>query len=143
MNSWKFGGITIYQGNCLDVLPTLPAESVQACITSPPYWGLRDYGTARWEGGEAGCDHHPPKSRKGGESEKQNSNVGSWGTREWLTCGKCGAIRIDQQLGLERVPDCGGAFTRNMWELRPDLTDEEVAYVYRELVKAGVLGRNT
>jgi len=31
-------------GNCLDVLATLPDESVQCCVTSPPYWGLRDYG---------------------------------------------------------------------------------------------------
>lgn len=30
-------------GDCLDVLPTLKAESVQCCVTSPPYWGLRDY----------------------------------------------------------------------------------------------------
>jgi len=34
----------IYTGNCLDILPTLDAESVQCCVTSPPYWGLRDYG---------------------------------------------------------------------------------------------------
>jgi DNA modification methylase len=33
-------------GNCLDVLPTLDAGSVQCCVTSPPYWGLRDYGNA-------------------------------------------------------------------------------------------------
>ena len=31
-------------GNCLDVLPTLPAASVNCVITSPPYFGLRDYG---------------------------------------------------------------------------------------------------
>lgn len=34
----------ILLGNCLDTLPTLPAASVQTCITSPPYFGLRDYG---------------------------------------------------------------------------------------------------
>jgi DNA modification methylase len=33
----------ILTGDCLKVLPTLAAESVQCCITSPPYWGLRDY----------------------------------------------------------------------------------------------------
>lgn len=31
-------------GDALDVLRTLPADSVQCCVTSPPYWGLRDYG---------------------------------------------------------------------------------------------------
>jgi DNA modification methylase len=34
----------IHVGNCLDILPTLAAQSVQTCITSPPYFGLRDYG---------------------------------------------------------------------------------------------------
>ncbi len=35
---------TLLQGHCLEVLRTLPTESVQTCITSPPYFGLRDYG---------------------------------------------------------------------------------------------------
>ena len=34
----------IYKGDVLDVLKTLPDGSVDVCITSPPYWGLRDYG---------------------------------------------------------------------------------------------------
>jgi DNA modification methylase len=34
----------VIQGDCLDILPTLPEKSVQCCVTSPPYWGLRDYG---------------------------------------------------------------------------------------------------
>lgn len=32
-------------GDCRVTLPALEGGSVQACITSPPYWGLRDYGT--------------------------------------------------------------------------------------------------
>ena len=31
-------------GDCRDVLPTLEAESFDCVVTSPPYWGLRDYG---------------------------------------------------------------------------------------------------
>ena len=34
----------IIQGNCLDILQTLESESVNCCVTSPPYYGLRDYG---------------------------------------------------------------------------------------------------
>ncbi|WP_313890768.1 site-specific DNA-methyltransferase [Psychrobacillus sp.] len=34
----------IYQGHCLDVLKTLSEQSVNTVVTSPPYWGLRDYG---------------------------------------------------------------------------------------------------
>lgn len=33
-------------GDCIEVLKTLPAGSVQTCVTSPPYWGLRDYDAA-------------------------------------------------------------------------------------------------
>lgn len=34
----------IYQGHCLEVLQTFPDESINTVVTSPPYWGLRDYG---------------------------------------------------------------------------------------------------
>lgn len=36
----------IIQGNCIEVMPQLEAESFHTCVTSPPYWGLRDYGLA-------------------------------------------------------------------------------------------------
>jgi DNA modification methylase len=36
--------VTVIQGDCRDVLKTLPDESVHCVVTSPPYWGLRDYG---------------------------------------------------------------------------------------------------
>ena len=45
----------IRQGCCLDVLPTLPEKSVQCCVTSPPYWALRDYGTE----GQLGLEKTP------------------------------------------------------------------------------------
>lgn len=34
----------VLHGDCLQQLKTLPDASVQCCVTSPPYWGLRDYG---------------------------------------------------------------------------------------------------
>lgn len=36
----------IYCGNCIDILKTFPDKSVNCCITSPPYYGLRDYGVS-------------------------------------------------------------------------------------------------
>ncbi len=33
----------VLNGDSLEILPTLEAESIQCCVTSPPYWGLRDY----------------------------------------------------------------------------------------------------
>jgi DNA modification methylase len=34
----------IYQGDAFEILKTLPDNSIQCCVTSPPYWNLRDYG---------------------------------------------------------------------------------------------------
>lgn len=39
--------VTILTGDCRKVLQTLPAASIHCCVTSPPYWGLRDYGHTR------------------------------------------------------------------------------------------------
>ena len=38
--------VRVEHGDSRTVLPTLDAASVQCCVTSPPYWGLRDYGHA-------------------------------------------------------------------------------------------------
>jgi DNA modification methylase len=47
--------VTILQGDCRSVLATLPDESVHCCVTSPPYFGLRDYGVA----GQIGLESTP------------------------------------------------------------------------------------
>lgn len=45
--------VSVLTGDSLHVLPTLEPESVQCCVTSPPYWGLRDYNHAAQIGAEA------------------------------------------------------------------------------------------
>src|SRR6476646_8194611 len=45
--------LTIHGGDNREFMRTLPAESVHCVVTSPPYWGLRDYGTAGQLGLEA------------------------------------------------------------------------------------------
>jgi len=45
----------IYHGDCLDILPTIEANTIQCCVTSPPYYGLRDYGCA----GQIGLEPTP------------------------------------------------------------------------------------
>jgi DNA modification methylase len=47
--------VRILQGDCRDVLKTLPEESVHCIVTSPPYWGLRDYGVP----GQIGLEPDP------------------------------------------------------------------------------------
>ncbi|MBF8297389.1 MAG: hypothetical protein HW395_46 [candidate division NC10 bacterium] len=41
---YQDSAVTLYHGDTLAVLIEMTDESVQTCITSPPYWGLRDYG---------------------------------------------------------------------------------------------------
>ena len=48
----------LLQGDCTKVLATLPAASIQCCVTSPPYWGLRDYGADGQLGLEATPDEY-------------------------------------------------------------------------------------
>jgi len=50
------GNATLHLGDCLNILPTLEAGSVQTCVTSPPYFGLRDYGMPDQIGLEATPD---------------------------------------------------------------------------------------
>lgn len=40
-------GVEVLTGDCRQLLATMPPASVQCCVTSPPYFGLRDYGVAR------------------------------------------------------------------------------------------------
>ena len=44
MKGVMMSNVNIRTGNCLDILPTMEAGSVNCCVTSPPYFGLRDYG---------------------------------------------------------------------------------------------------
>jgi DNA modification methylase len=88
---------------------------VQTVVTSPPYWGLRDYGTARWEGGDPACDHKTGRNAR--NDGNRNGEDGFAGNRNLeghadmgaiyfrVSCGRCGAKRIDAQLGLEPTPE--------------------------------------
>ena len=95
----------ILTGDCLKMLPTLEAESVQCCVCSPPYYGLRDYGTATWEGGDPGCDHLRVSGGPRGESLEGGDQRGRSEYPFAHICGKCGATRIDSQIGLESTPE--------------------------------------
>lgn len=88
----------------------LPDGSVHCVATSPPFFGLRDYQTGRWVGGDPACSH------KNANARPDHSNgvmLGTRGGRESSAskatpmkgvCGKCGARRVDRQIGLEKTP---------------------------------------
>jgi DNA modification methylase len=113
---WTSSNAEIHEGDAAEVLRAMPENSVDCIVTSPPYWALRDYGTATWHGGDPECDHRrgwrPRAARTratetsrmaqgGATSEAQDAAVATY--RE--TCARCGARRVDAQLGLEATPE--------------------------------------
>lgn len=50
--------VAIHIGDVFEQLAMLPADSVDCCVTSPPYWGLRDYGVAGQIGLEPTLGEH-------------------------------------------------------------------------------------
>jgi DNA modification methylase len=110
--------VRLYLGNVVDVLGRMGRGSVHCVVTSPPYYRLRDYGTGTWVGGKDGCDHlRPPLGgvrattlarplqydENGYTTGKTNPNRVQYSGE----CGKCGARRLDLQIGGESEPDCG------------------------------------
>lgn len=92
-------------GDVLQVLPALPADSVHCCMTSPPYWGLRDYKIepSVW-GGEADCGHRwgdehrrTSKTRNGSIGKHSSPDGRDAGAGQF--CQRCHAWR--GALGLE------------------------------------------
>lgn len=100
----------ILVGDALARLRGLPDNSVHCCVTSPPYWGLRDYGVDKWEGGDPACkhrrgnvrqDHSGPVDLGRGAQESARASA----TPHRAECPECGAVRTLTQLGLEPTPE--------------------------------------
>ena len=99
---------TILNGDCLEVLKTLSDKSVNCCVTSPPYYGLRDYGTGKWVVGDPNCPHkrmskYSESTMTGHAQEELRGNVGDAIYK--TICPLCGAVREDKQVGLEETPE--------------------------------------
>lgn len=114
----------ILQGHAINVLKELESESVHCCVTSPPFWGLRDYGVGAlvW-GGDLECVHqwgdeirvsatnHVDKRRwnhtRNGRDELQPKAKRVGWTRQLIPqgkfCSSCGAWA--GSLGLEPTPE--------------------------------------
>ncbi|MCK4267013.1 MAG: site-specific DNA-methyltransferase, partial [Thermoplasmata archaeon] len=100
----------VITGDCVEVMHIWPEDSIDLVVTSPPYWGLRDYGeeTVRVWGGLTECKHEWREqtssfNKQGGEG-KQSTNVGTLRGEDQKSdfCSKCGAWR--GSLGLEPHP---------------------------------------
>lgn len=126
----------IYCGDALEVLRSWPDEFVDCVITSPPYWGLRDYGTAKWEGGYEKCEHKEAKEKSRYDYSLENSQIQSGqgkGTDapKWKDiCPSCGAKKIDNQIGLEKTPEEYVAkMVEVFWECKRVLKKEGVMFL--------------
>ena len=107
----------IFQGNALDVLKTFPEKSVSMAITSPPYWGLRDYQSEDtvWDDENlVGHEHDfsvvaPPRRNRNVEDVKNSTTIQAGNTgsqhdlRETVYCAGCSAWK--GSLGLEPTHD--------------------------------------
>ncbi len=113
MSEWQ-----VIEGDCLERMREFPDGYFDCIVTSPPYWGLRDYGTAEWVGGAPNCDHRQATIRKrrrlaeaanacdgGNRKAEDRSDADALGLPYRDVCGKCGAVRVDKQLGLEPTPE--------------------------------------
>lgn len=92
----------ILLGDVRETLKLLPEGSIHCVVTSPPYWGLRDYGTATWIGGDPTCSHKRDSKFSESCSTGQRNLEGAIGDGIYkVECPRCGAKRKDSQLGLE------------------------------------------
>lgn len=123
----------ILHGDCLELLKTIPDNSVNCCVTSPPYYGLRDYGTGTWVGGDSNCPHkrmskYSERTSTGHSQKELRGNVGDAIYK--TVCKDCGAIRVDNQIGLEESPEEYIAKLVMVFEeVRRCLTDDGVLWV--------------
>src|ERR1700682_4985544 len=110
-------GLTVHVGDARTALARIEAGSADCCVTSPPYWGLRNYGTPplAW-GGQPDCQHRWGVMERGRRKDilpaevttltsriATDSRQDAAGTDGGRFCLQCGAWR--GHLGLEPTPD--------------------------------------
>ncbi len=114
----QVGGVTIVQGDAMESLRLLDDQSVNCCVTSPPYWGLRDYGVAGQLGLESTPQEYVEKMvtvfrevrrvlRDDGTLWLNLGDTYGTGTTAPRTPGKRG-IGASRQLAQDAVPRAGG-----------------------------------
>ena len=141
---YEDNSVTLYQGDALSVLKTLPDGIASMAMCSPPYYSQRRYlGEPLVFGGDDKCQHewgeeikrqgHKENETNPGKTAYIKDAGGGTTTSKGNFCIKCGAWR--GQLGLEPNPDCG----RPYLELRDDLTPRQLEYVLGELKKCGLI----
>ena len=96
----------VYWGDCRDSMRQMKQEGikVQTCVTSPPYYGLRDYGTGTWIGGIEDCQHEGISINNNRNFIKEGGRSSNKKSISFGDCIHCGAVRQDLQIGNEQTP---------------------------------------
>lgn len=123
----------IILGDAIEQLRLLPSASVHCCVTSPPYWGLRDYGipSTIW-GGNPACEHEFADEKIDTETGKGNWSQGTNGRGELQPGGvevKREPLRAVATRGFCRCGAWRGVFGL---EPTPTLYVEHAVMVFRE-----------
>jgi len=152
VKEWSNGVVSLYEGDARNLPAAIGDQSVHCIVTSPPYWGLRNYGLGKWIGGNPQCEHALPErptprhytNGQGGTGR----NFTSWGDRGGRDrdCVKCGAVQVGEGIGLEPTfdewLDAMRDVGREMWRvLRNDGTLWlNVGDAYANTGKSGLAG---
>ena len=125
----------LYLGSAIEVLKHLPDDSANCCVTSPPYWGLRDYGTEPqiW-------DSEPPERCVGGrdhvwgdmESSSQFHRGGDNTSDDWKR--GCRAASETEKLGCGNFCQVCNAWKGSLGlEPTPELYVKHIVDIFREI----------
>jgi len=115
--------IRILHGHVIDILKKLPDESVDCCITSPPYWKVRSFGLpAQVWGGDKDCEHNFIWQKAATETYTLAYRPQDRVSEDLGTCSKCSAFYGN--LGAEPHPE--------LWVYNLSLVLKEVSRVLRK-----------
>ena len=144
--------VEIICADAREALAAMPEGSVHCVITSPPYWGLRDYGIEPVVWGDEECEHewaeesYQRRSNDGGEPDrKQETKAGAIGRDQPIRhafCRRCNAWR--GSLGLEPTPELYVEhIVQVMREVRRVLRDDGTLWLnLGDSYASGITGRN-
>ncbi len=112
-NEWHNGKLLV--GDVLEKIAEIEEKSVDCVISSPPYWGLRDYGTGSWkESTNPLCTHD--KIRRKTRAERKSN--------EWMedALGE-GTYGDESKWSSHTCPDCSAHYEDPQWGSEPDFKD--------------------
>lgn len=128
MNDWLH---KVHFGDNIETMSRMPECFVNTCVTSPPYYGLRDYGSGKWVGGDPthkhtaitgngrntgrndvdrmyGPDGKAAPGRRDTPTIADHRDIAQLQARAAFPAGskcECGAVYEDKQIGLEQSPE--------------------------------------